>query len=94
MSWCNDAYYIYINTYIHIISVIIIVIIIVFCYYYYVYIYILVHILSDPSQGSILSFEEVNLIQQEMFVELCLVPDTSCTTGRWALPFLAEMSEK
>ena len=49
-----------------------------FCYYYYVYIYILAHILSHPSQGSILSFEEVNLIQQEMFVELCLVPDTSC----------------
>ena len=86
---------IYINTYIHIISVIIIVIIIVFLLLLLcIYIYILVHILSDPSQGSILSFEEVNLIQQEMFVELCLVPDTSCTTGRWALPFLAEMSEK
>ena len=33
------------------------------------------HILAHLSQGSILPFEEVNLIQQEMFVKLCLVPD-------------------
>ena len=78
MSWCNDALYIYTHIYSHYYchyhchyycSY--------FCYYYYVYIYILLaHILSHPSQGSILSFEEVNLIQQEMFVELCFVPDT------------------
>ena len=72
--------YIYIHTYIHIITVIIIVIIIALIFVITtMYIYILLaHILSHPSQGSILSFEEVNLIQQEMFVELCLVPDTSC----------------
>lgn len=71
--------YIYIYTYIHVITVIIIVIIIALIFVITtIYIYILAHILSHPSQGSILSFEEVNLIQQEMFVELCLVPDTSC----------------
>ena len=77
MSWCNDALYIYIH--IHIITVIIIAIIIALIFVIttmYIYIYILAHILSHPSQGSILSFEEVNLIQQEMFVELCFVPDT------------------
>ena len=67
----------YIYIHIHIITVIIIAIIIALIFVITtMYIYILAHILSHPSQGSILSFVEVNLIQQEMFVELCFVPDT------------------
>ena len=76
MSWCSDALYIYIFTLLLSLSLqllLLLFLLLLLCIYIYI---LLAHILSHPSQGSILSFEEVNLIQQEMFVELCFVPDT------------------